>query len=149
MHQPCLRADEIAGLEYRTLSGGQKQRLISQRLRCHRDNFCWMVPCRWDKPGRSSALMKPCGDWQNRVMQFFLVVEHPWIWLLCPYVVTVWSIRSGKIVKIHSKQEYLTAQAGYIQDECPILTPGNRFPSGTCSIFCQRAGDSQGCFLFC
>lgn len=111
------------GWKTRTLSGGQKQRLITAATLATEQKILVLDEplANLDKPG-AELLMKTLRELAESGYAV-LVVEHR-LDMVLPYVDTVWSIRSGKILKIHNKQEYLTAQAGYIRDECPILAPG-------------------------
>lgn len=101
----------------RTLSGGQKQRLITAcTLATEQKILVLDEPlANLDKEG-ARLLMNTLRSLANEGYAV-LVVEHR-LDMVLPFVDTVWSIREGVISKVENKQEYLSAQAAYIQDEC-------------------------------
>lgn len=104
----------------RTLSGGQKQRLITAATLATEQKILILDEplANLDKPGAELLMhaLRALAAFGYAVM----VVEHR-LDMVLPYVDTVWSIRKGSIEKIEDKQEYLAAQAAYIQDTCPAV----------------------------
>lgn len=117
----CQQMSLIPEWKTRTLSGGQKQRLITAcTLATGQKILVLDEPlANLDKEG-ARLLMNTLRSLANEGYAV-LVVEHR-LDMVLPFVDTAWSIRGGVISKVENKQEYLSAQAAYIQDECSSCT---------------------------
>mgnify|MGYP002709392203 CR=1 FL=1 len=117
IERSCRQMRLEPGWKTRTLSGGQKQRLITAATLATQQKILVLDEplANLDKAG-AELLMETLRALAGEGYAV-LVVEHR-LDMVLPYVDSVWSIRKGEITKIGNKQEYLSAQAACIQDEC-------------------------------